>query len=148
MRLGVRETRERMTVAAARANRLRVVCRYQPIQLRTSYSSSPQSPLANSKHSLDRPTQAGDADEIGKRCVGRAATGEEGVVARIGYAATNQKPTGIPLGSGALIGVWAQSYSRGPFDPVPQLNRCHAVAGTSASNAFNLVTLLPTPVAT
>src|SRR5438270_3083190 len=50
-RRGVRSAPDRITVATARAHRLRVTCRYHPSQLRTSYSSRPQSPLLNSKFS-------------------------------------------------------------------------------------------------
>src|SRR5205085_7297842 len=39
-------------------------------------------------------------------------------------------------GSGQLVRSAAQSYTRGPFAPAPQLTRCQASAGTSASNAF------------
>lgn len=40
-----------MTATTARANRLCATCRCQPTQLRTSYSSNPQSPLASSNRS-------------------------------------------------------------------------------------------------
>ena len=39
------------TVKNARANIARVICRYQPCQCRTSYSSNPTCCLANSKAS-------------------------------------------------------------------------------------------------
>src|SRR5689334_2915678 len=41
--------RRRTTVRYARANIARVRWRYQPVQVRTSYSSRPTSPLASSK---------------------------------------------------------------------------------------------------
>jgi hypothetical protein len=44
-------SRERITATTARAHRLNVTCRCQPVQLRTSYSSSPQSPFASSNRS-------------------------------------------------------------------------------------------------
>src|SRR5271165_777840 len=51
--------RERMTATTASANSDNTVCRCQPVQLRTSYSSRPQSPLAISKHSsIDQRTPA------------------------------------------------------------------------------------------
>src|SRR5262249_44519240 len=37
-------------------------------------------------------------------------------------------------GSGEFVRVTAQSYTRGPFDPSPQLSLCQASAGTPASN--------------
>ena len=37
---------------------------------------------------------------------------------------------------GAFARQTAQSYSRGPFAPSPQLSRCQPSAGTSASSAF------------
>src|SRR5438874_1963022 len=46
-----RAARDRITATTARANRLSVTCRCHPDQLRTSYSSSPQSPFASSNRS-------------------------------------------------------------------------------------------------
>jgi hypothetical protein len=127
-------TRDRITATAARANGLSVTCRCHPVHPRTSYSSNPQPPLADSNRSSTAhlapatrtdslsvvdggPPQAKDATSSGSETLRR-------IRARRAYSS----------GSGEFVRDSARSYTRGPFAPSPQLSRCQAPAGVPASN--------------
>ena len=130
--------RDRITATTARANRLRVTCRCHPTQLRTSYSSSPQSPLASSKHSSIAHRVPATRTNSASVVAGRAAAGEVRHLGRVRHAPPDQQPPGVRRPArGSWSASTAQSYTRGPFAPSPQLSRCQASAGTSASSAFD-----------
>src|SRR5262249_11975897 len=105
-----------------------------PVHERTSYSSNPQSPLANSNRSST--AQRAPATRTNSASVVAGGPPHAKYATSVGSDVLRRinSQRAYSAGSGGVGRVTAQSDPRGPSDPSPQLSLCQASAGTPASN--------------
>src|SRR4051795_1904261 len=113
----------------------RVTWRCQPVQERTSYSSSPTSPFAASK-------QASIVQRVPatRTSVARSVASGASVRWKVSSSGSSglrrtSSPFAQPAGAPPRQGRYAQSWSRGPLLPSPALSRSQPSGGTPAAHA-------------
>ena len=127
----------RNTVNSAYAHMANVLCRYQPVQGRTSSCSSPPSPLASSQHRSMVQRRPTTWTTVARGVVSGAHTPD--AVRSVG--ALRLRRTKSPRRQwgckGAAKGSHRPSYPRGPVGPSPA---CHRPPSSSSTSARSVVT--------
>jgi hypothetical protein len=124
-----------MTVRSACANRASVVCRYPPVQRRTSSWSKPTSPLAVSTlSSIAQRVPATRTISATQVSTGPQTTESANSVGGLRLRRTrSQRPQPGP--TGPTRGCRAPASSRGPLAPCPALKRCQGLGGSAVATS-------------